>query len=134
MLLSCGDALIDFVPVKSADGRDAYVPAVGGSCLNIAVAMSRLGTLTGLVGGAVPAGGEVVVSLERMNAIEDIDLDSGTVTVQAGAILQTVQEACREAGAPRSTASSAPASRWIWARAVRARSAATCRPTPAATA
>ena len=51
MLLSCGDALIDFVPVKSADGRDAYVPAVGGSCLNIAVAMSRLGALTGFVGG-----------------------------------------------------------------------------------
>ena len=51
MLLACGDALIDFVPVKSADGRDAYVPAVGGSCLNIAVAMSRLGALTGFVGG-----------------------------------------------------------------------------------
>ncbi|SCM71370.1 Sugar kinase, ribokinase [uncultured Pleomorphomonas sp.] len=51
MLLSCGDALIDFVPVKSADGRDAYVPAVGGSCLNIAVAMARLGALTGFVGG-----------------------------------------------------------------------------------
>ena len=51
MLLACGDALIDFVPVKSADGRDAYVPAVGGSCLNIAVAMSRLGVLTGFVGG-----------------------------------------------------------------------------------
>lgn len=51
MLLSCGDALIDFVPVKSADGRDAYVPAVGGSCLNIAVAMARLGAPTGYVGG-----------------------------------------------------------------------------------
>lgn len=51
MLLSCGDALIDFVPVKAADGRDAYVPAVGGSCLNIAVAMSRLGSPTGFVGG-----------------------------------------------------------------------------------
>lgn len=51
MLLSCGDALIDFVPVKAADGRDAYVPAVGGSCLNIAVAMSRLGAPTGFVGG-----------------------------------------------------------------------------------
>ena len=51
MLLACGDALIDFVPVSSADGRDAYVPAVGGSCLNIAVAMSRLGALTGFVGG-----------------------------------------------------------------------------------
>lgn len=51
MLLSCGDALIDFVPVKGADGGDAYAPAVGGSCLNIAVAMSRLGSLTGFVGG-----------------------------------------------------------------------------------
>ena len=51
MLLSCGDALIDFVPVKTADGRDGYVPAVGGSCLNIAVAMSRLGAKAGLVGG-----------------------------------------------------------------------------------
>jgi hypothetical protein len=35
MLLSCGDALVDFLPVKSADGRDATVPVVGGSCLNI---------------------------------------------------------------------------------------------------
>lgn len=51
MLLSCGDALIDFVPVKAEDGRDAYVPAVGGSCLNIAVAMARLGAPTGFVGG-----------------------------------------------------------------------------------
>lgn len=51
MLLSCGDALIDFVPVKTADGRDGYVPAVGGSCLNIAVAMGRLGVPTGFVGG-----------------------------------------------------------------------------------
>lgn len=51
MLLSCGDALIDFVPEKAADGRDAFVPVVGGSCLNIAVAMARLGPPTGFVGG-----------------------------------------------------------------------------------
>ena len=57
------------------------------------------GGLTGLVGGAVPGGGEVVVSLERMSRIERIDIDSGTVIVEAGAILQTVQEACRDAGA-----------------------------------
>ena len=57
------------------------------------------GGLTGLVGGAVPGEGQVVVSLERMTAIEDIDLGSGTVTVQAGAPLQAVQEACHEAGA-----------------------------------
>jgi fructokinase len=51
MLLSCGDALIDFLPVKAVDGRDAIVPVVGGSCLNIAVGMARLGVSTGFVGG-----------------------------------------------------------------------------------
>jgi fructokinase len=51
MLLSCGDALIDFLPVSSADGRDAIVPVVGGSCLNIAIGLARLGAPTGFVGG-----------------------------------------------------------------------------------
>ncbi|MDF2620686.1 MAG: PfkB domain protein [Xanthobacteraceae bacterium] len=51
MLLSCGDALIDFMPASTADGRDGYVTAVGGSCLNVAVAMARLDAPSGLVGG-----------------------------------------------------------------------------------
>jgi fructokinase len=51
MLLSCGDALVDFLPTKCADGRDAVVPMVGGSCLNIAVGMARLGAPAGFVGG-----------------------------------------------------------------------------------
>ncbi len=51
MLLSCGDALIDFLPVKSVDGRDAAVPVAGGSCLNVAVGIARLGAAAGFVGG-----------------------------------------------------------------------------------
>jgi fructokinase len=51
MLLSCGDALVDFLPARTADERDALVPMVGGSCLNIAVGMARLGAPTGFVGG-----------------------------------------------------------------------------------
>jgi fructokinase len=51
MLLACGDALIDFLPVKAVDGRDAAVPVVGGSCLNIAVGIARLGAPAGFVGG-----------------------------------------------------------------------------------
>jgi fructokinase len=51
MMLSCGDALIDFVPVMAADGREAVRPAVGGSCLNVAIGLSRLGSPTGFVGG-----------------------------------------------------------------------------------
>src|SRR6476659_10309075 len=51
MLLSSGDALVDFLPVASVDGRDAAVPVAGGSCLNIAVGMARLGAPAGFVGG-----------------------------------------------------------------------------------
>jgi fructokinase len=51
MILSCGDALIDFVPVSAVDGRDAARPAVGGSCLNVAVGIARLGVGAGFIGG-----------------------------------------------------------------------------------
>jgi fructokinase len=51
MLLSCGDALIDFLPAKSTDGSDAFRPAVGGSCLNVAIGMARLGAPAAFVGG-----------------------------------------------------------------------------------
>ena len=50
-MLSCGDALVDFLPVTAVDGRDALVPAVGGSCLNVAVGLARLGAEAGFVGG-----------------------------------------------------------------------------------
>ena len=51
MLISCGDALIDFVPTRNTDGREAVMPAVGGSCLNVAIGTARLGAPTGFVGG-----------------------------------------------------------------------------------
>ncbi|MFB9269567.1 carbohydrate kinase [Bradyrhizobium erythrophlei] len=51
MLLSCGDALIDFLPSTTADGREALTPAVGGSCLNISIGTARLDVPTGFVGG-----------------------------------------------------------------------------------
>jgi len=51
MILSCGDALIDFVPVAAADGGEAVRPMVGGSCLNVAIGLARLDVPTGFVGG-----------------------------------------------------------------------------------
>ena len=53
---------------------------------------------TGLVGGSVPRGGEVVVSLLRLNEIEEVDRVAGEVTVGAGATLALVQAAARAAG------------------------------------
>lgn len=56
------------------------------------------GGLTGVVGGAESSSNDIVLSLERMTAIEGIDPTGGTATVQAGAILQSVQEAVAEHG------------------------------------
>ena len=56
------------------------------------------GGLTGLAGAAVPCVGGVALSLERMNAIEAVDARSATLTVQAGATVQTVQEAALAVG------------------------------------
>ena len=51
------------------------------------------GGLTGLVGGTETLGSDIVISFERMNSIEEVDPISRTITVQAGAILEQVQEA-----------------------------------------
>jgi FAD/FMN-containing dehydrogenase len=56
------------------------------------------GGMTGLVGGGAPRGGEVVLSLERMNAIEDFDAHGRTLTAQAGVILQTAHDYCDDRG------------------------------------
>ncbi len=54
------------------------------------------GGLTGLAGGATPQKGEVAISLERMNAIEEIDTTAMTLTAHAGTPLQTLQAAAAE--------------------------------------
>lgn len=55
------------------------------------------GGLTGLVGAANVLDSEIVLSLERMNRIVEIDKVSATMTVEAGTVLQNVQEAASEA-------------------------------------
>ncbi|HUH40302.1 MAG TPA: FAD-binding oxidoreductase [Castellaniella sp.] len=56
------------------------------------------GGLTGLAGGAVPAHGSVVLSMERMSGILELDPDSATLTVLAGTPLQAIQDAAAAAG------------------------------------
>jgi FAD/FMN-containing dehydrogenase len=55
------------------------------------------GGMTGLVGGARVGRDEIALSLERMNGIEAVDTINRTITVEAGAVLQTVQEAAEDA-------------------------------------
>ena len=51
MILCCGEALIDMLPRKGADGADVYQPFNGGSVYNTAIALGRLGNKTGLFAG-----------------------------------------------------------------------------------
>jgi fructokinase len=51
MILCCGEALIDFLPRKGADGADVYQPFNGGSIFNTAIALGRLGAKVSYFGG-----------------------------------------------------------------------------------
>lgn len=51
MIVTCGEALIDMLPRKGADGAAVFQPFVGGSIFNVAVALGRLGIDAGFLGG-----------------------------------------------------------------------------------
>ncbi len=56
------------------------------------------GGRTGLVQSSITVADDVIISLERMNQIEEIDEVGRTMTVQAGVALQTLQETATESG------------------------------------
>ena len=96
----------------AAYGRDwtkAYAPApvavvrpsstdeiarVVGLCRAHKQPMVPSGGRTGLAGGAVAARGELVVSLERMNRIDPVDVTGLTLRVDAGAVTEQVHQHC----------------------------------------
>jgi fructokinase len=51
MIVCCGEALIDFLPRKSADGAAVYEPFVGGGIFNTAIALGRMSVKTGFFSG-----------------------------------------------------------------------------------
>lgn len=63
-------------------------------CSQERVAVVPSGGRTGLAGGAVAAHGEVVLSFNRMNRMEEVDPLSHTLRVQAGAITEAVHQHC----------------------------------------
>jgi FAD/FMN-containing dehydrogenase len=76
------------------------VAALVRACAESRIALVPQGGKTGLVLGGVPdaGGGAVVLSLTRMNRIRAIDPVNRTITVDAGCILQAIQEAAAERG------------------------------------
>jgi FAD/FMN-containing dehydrogenase len=65
-------------------------------CHKNKVSVVTHGGLTGLVRGADAEPNQVILSLERMRAIEEINPQQRTATVEAGVTLQALQEAAEE--------------------------------------
>ena len=51
MIICCGEALIDMVPVLSESGQASFTPLVGGAIFNTAIGLGRLGTQVGMLSG-----------------------------------------------------------------------------------
>ena len=51
LIICCGEALIDMVPVLSDSGQTSYAPLLGGAIFNTAIGLGRLGAQVGMVSG-----------------------------------------------------------------------------------
>lgn len=88
-----GEAAMIVCPASTEE-----VAAVVKICADHNIAITPQGGNTGLVGGQIPFGDEILLSLKRMNRIREIEPLNNTMTVDAGVILAAAQEAAKGAG------------------------------------
>ena len=88
-----GAALAVVRPASTAE-----TAAIVRACAGSRTPMVPQGGNTGLVGGGTPdaSGSAVVISMQRMNRVRSIDVANDTITVEAGCVLQRVQQAASE--------------------------------------
>jgi fructokinase len=76
MIVVAGEALIDLLPTADRDGQPALRPAIGGSPLNVALGLGRLGRRTAFLGAvSTDAFGARIVA-----ALQDCGVDTALVT------------------------------------------------------
>jgi FAD/FMN-containing dehydrogenase len=87
-------------PIMLSPASTSEVAAVVKACAAAGVAIVPQGGNTGMCAGAVPdaSGTQVVLSLGRMNAIRGVDAVNYSMEVEAGCILENVQNAAADAG------------------------------------
>ena len=81
-------------------GNTDEVAQVVKACVSARVSLVPQGGNTGLVVGSTPddSGSQLVLSLQRLHAVREIDAANLTITVEAGCVLQHLQEAALQAG------------------------------------
>lgn len=83
--------------VKPASTEE--VADVVAACAEAGIPIVPQGGNTSLCGGSTPeeGGGEIILSLARMNRVRAVDPDNYTMTVEAGCILESLQQVASEA-------------------------------------
>lgn len=79
-------------------GSTEQVARVLRYCNRLAISVVPHGGRTGLSGGAIASGSDLVLSLERLNKIEPVNPTDATVVVEAGVPLSIVQSQAEESG------------------------------------
>ncbi len=95
-----GKALAIVRPAITQQVADVVKACAAARAAGNPVSIVPQGGNTGMVVGGVPdtTGQQVVLSLQRMNAVRSVDTGNMTVTVEAGCILQNLQDAAENAG------------------------------------
>jgi FAD/FMN-containing dehydrogenase len=88
------------VPMLVRPANTEELAAVVRICAETRTPIVPQGGNTGLTGASQPHddGSEIIVSTSRMNRVREIDIANDTITVEAGCILESIQQAAREAG------------------------------------
>jgi len=90
-----GKALAVLLP-----GNTSEVAAIVKICAGSKIAIIPQGGHTGFCGGATPdsSGKQIIINLKRMNQVRELDVANQTISLEAGCILQTIQEKAAERG------------------------------------
>ena len=83
-------------PILLKPGSTEEVAAAVKICAEAGIAITPQGGNTSLCGASTPQG-EVLISLKRMNQVREIDAANDSMTVEAGCILETLQNTAAEA-------------------------------------
>ena len=87
-----GDAAVEILALTYPRNTQ-QISAILSYCNERRIPVQPQGGMTGLAGGGVPVVPCVVICLERMRAIRELDTAAGTITVEAGVVMEAVQKA-----------------------------------------
>jgi len=87
-------------PLMVLPSCTSEVSQVVAACANAGVSIVPQGGNTGMCAAGIPdgSGDQVLLSMARMNRIRGIDADNFSIEVDAGCVLQTIQETALDAG------------------------------------